>query len=361
MQPRGLRDSPAEPAVPLAEPAAPPLAPEAAAAVALQRQRPPPAGIYRSPAGEAAIRGLYASALAALPHEHEERTVPTSHGAAHVTVCGRPDAPALVVWHGMGGPAPYVLRMLAPLARRFCIYAPDLPYHSGSRSKDAVLDPHTHEHGKWALEVLQALGLVPPRHAGADDGGSTAPQPPPLAPLHVGVSFGGAVLIDVAQVAPDAIRGAALIVPAGLLPVKRLSLLLRVMLPSLLYQALPCDWTTRLALSGLVEELEDPEHYRYIPLMWRHVSRHPKLPGGYGGFTCEQLACLIAPTIAICAQHDVFWDGPAAAAAAAAALPDCEARVIPGALHLPAPHKVQLLNEWILEFFERRGLVDRAG
>jgi pimeloyl-ACP methyl ester carboxylesterase len=40
----------------------------------------------------------------------------------------------------------------------------------------------------------------------------------PPVPLHAGVSFGGAVLLDLANVAPEAIRGAALIVPGGLIP-----------------------------------------------------------------------------------------------------------------------------------------------
>ena len=57
--------------------------------------------------------------------------------------------------------------------------------------------------------MLRGLGLVPP--AGAEGG-----KAPP--PLHIGVSFGGAVLLDLAVVAPEAIRGAALVVPGGLLP-----------------------------------------------------------------------------------------------------------------------------------------------
>lgn len=84
------------------------------------------------------------------------------------------------------------------------------PVAAGSRTQDAELDINKHENGKWSLEVLRGLGLVPP--AGAE--GGKAPPPP----LHVGVSFGGAVLLDLAVVAPEAIRGAALVVPGGLLP-----------------------------------------------------------------------------------------------------------------------------------------------
>lgn len=57
--------------------------------------------------------------------------------------------------------------------------------------------------------------------AGATVAGDCAPgvgrsrgQPP----LHVGLSFGGAVLLDLAIVRPEAIRAAALVVPGSLHP-----------------------------------------------------------------------------------------------------------------------------------------------
>lgn len=77
---------------------------------------------------------------------------------------------------------------------------------AGSRSEDVrELEAANHDTGRWCLEVLQALKLV----------GPAAPAGPP--PLHIGLSFGGAALLDLAVVAPQAIRAAALVVPGGLL------------------------------------------------------------------------------------------------------------------------------------------------
>lgn len=91
---------------------------------------------------------------------------------------------------------------------------------AGSRSADAELAASTHEHGKWALEVLRALRLVPeealPASRGSSSGQASLTQQKP--PLHIGLSFGGAVVMDLAVVASGAIRGAALVVPAGLMP-----------------------------------------------------------------------------------------------------------------------------------------------
>lgn len=112
---------------------------------------------------------------------------------------------------------------------------------AGSRSDPAVLDPATHAHGRWCLEVTQSLGLLPGQGSDSGSGGGggsdtsasagiriggrsggTAGQPENtrrLPPLYVGVSLGGAMLLELAcVVAPEAVGGAALVVPGGLLP-----------------------------------------------------------------------------------------------------------------------------------------------
>lgn len=117
---------------------------------------------------------------------------------------------------------------------------------AGSRSDPAVLDSSTHAHGRWCLEVMQALGLLPEQasptgtsnpgasggSAGTSDsrasssngvGGSSIREQEPKRrqrpPLHLGVSLGGTMLLELGcVVAPEAVGGAALVVPGGLLP-----------------------------------------------------------------------------------------------------------------------------------------------
>ena len=66
-----------------------------------------------------------------------------------------------------------------------------------------LLDPGRHEYGQWCLEVMTCLGLL---------------REEALPPLQVGVSLGGVALLDLATVAPETIRAAALVVPGGLHP-----------------------------------------------------------------------------------------------------------------------------------------------
>lgn len=167
-------------------------------------------------------------------------------------------------------------------------------------------------------------------------------------PLHAGVSFGGAVLLDLANVAPEAIRGAALIVPGGLIPGSAWCMPC-LLLPSMIYRLLPCSFTAWLALVGMCDE-PVPEQLELILLEWRYVAAHSPLPGGNAGFSKAQLSRLTAPTIVIAAEKDVLWPGKAVAAAAEASLPACKTMVIPGR-HLPSRAKLAECMEEVLSFW----------
>lgn len=170
--------------------------------MAAQAQRPAPPPLYYGPAGEAALARLYDREMSRLPLPCEQLSVDTpTFGRAHVLACGPADAPPAVLWHGTAAPGPFMLSSMVQLAERFRVYVPDIPCQAGSRSEPAVLDPAAHGHGRWCAEVVQGLGLL-------------RPGAPP--PLHVGVSLGGAVLLDLAVVRPEAVRAAALVVPGCL-------------------------------------------------------------------------------------------------------------------------------------------------
>ena len=84
--------------------------------------------VYRNEAGRQQISSLYSRTLEALPFAHQELDVRTSSfGRVHVVVCGPPQAPPLMLWHGAAAPAPFMLTDCKPLAERYRIYAPDLP------------------------------------------------------------------------------------------------------------------------------------------------------------------------------------------------------------------------------------------
>ncbi|KAL4457788.1 hypothetical protein ABPG75_012653 [Micractinium tetrahymenae] len=332
----------------------------------LQAEVLQPAGLYASAAGEAALRQLYNSTAAALPLPHKERLVHTaSFGRAHVLICGPPAAPPLMLWHGATTPAPFMLAApsLAPLVQRFRIHAPDIPCHAGSRSDPAVLDPATHGHGRWCLQVVRALGLLPGSTSSGGDGTDSQggdswdacqqQLPAVEPPFHAGVSIGADMLLDLAVVAPGAIRAAALLVPARLqrgggpaaLPT---GLLLRCVLCSLL----PCAWTERLMLSCIFDEpaAGDPL-VEQVKLGIRYLRQYPPRPGVP---TDEQLRLLKAPVFLAAAELDVWGPGQASIDRARALWPPAqlETLLLRGARHVPSQQRMRQVIERIAAFFE---------
>lgn len=108
---------------------------------------------------------------------------------------------------------------------------------------------------------MQALGLL--RGSSGGDSSGTAhdrpfasqQQPPPVRPpFHAGVSIGADMLLDLAAVAPGAIRAAALVVPGRLQRGGPASIPTALLLRLALYRLLPCSWTERLMLACILDE-----------------------------------------------------------------------------------------------------------
>ncbi|PSC73157.1 Diacylglycerol O-acyltransferase 2 isoform A [Micractinium conductrix] len=295
----------------------------------------PPPELYSSAAGEAALRQLYVSTLIDLSFP-EERLVPTSFGTGSVVVCGPSDAPPLVVWHGTAAPAPDMLLEVPQLVERFRVYAPDIPCQAGSRSDPALLDPATHAYGRWAAEVVLGLGLLR----------GTRP------PVHVGVSLGALVLLDLAVVKPEAICGAALLSPGmGLEPVtgQKRRMPWQLALGFALYRWLPCAPAAWLALAPMCDEPR-----RAPPVLDNVKLAISYFPDAPGPFTDEQLRCLAGvPVLVEAPEHDVFGSAQAAVERARAVWPDCEAVLVRGAKHMPGGRGMRETNERMIKALER--------
>ena len=84
------------------------------------------AAIYKSAAGEARVRELYAQALARWPVAHEARRLATSQGETFVMVSGPAGAPALVLLHGSGTNTAMWMGDVAAWAEHFRVHAVDI-------------------------------------------------------------------------------------------------------------------------------------------------------------------------------------------------------------------------------------------
>ncbi|MCH1997471.1 alpha/beta hydrolase, partial [Achromobacter xylosoxidans] len=87
--------------------------------------------VFKSERHAEAVRQAYAAALAHWPADARRVTVPTPAGDTHVLVCGREDAPPLVLLHGAQSTAASWQRQAAAWAPHFRIYAIDLIGEAG--------------------------------------------------------------------------------------------------------------------------------------------------------------------------------------------------------------------------------------
>ncbi|MEW6279251.1 MAG: alpha/beta hydrolase [Candidatus Eremiobacterota bacterium] len=221
-------------------------------------------------------------------------------GETWVHVSPRTDLPPLVFLHGFRTCAAFweIDRQLRPLHERFQVILVDVAGQpGGSTPYCPPLDGPGYGH--WLAQVLDSLGL---------DRVSL-----------VGASFGGIAIVRLAEVAPERIVQAALVCPAGLVPVNMGS-------PrTFLYNMLPVWWPTRATVRRFLDAIvfHAPTHTLSGPPRER-LERY--LLRVLTGFRCGaelprplsdvELAHLTAPTSVLLGSHDpMFPLGPASARA----------------------------------------------
>ena len=116
--------------------------------------------IYRSAGGRRLLHDLYRRHLAALDVPMTERMAETELGDTHVMIYGRPGAMPVLCFHGEYLTGPLAMRPfiegLDP--GRVRLIVPDVPGAVGF-SPGRRLSASKGEYGRWALQVMEALGL----------------------------------------------------------------------------------------------------------------------------------------------------------------------------------------------------------
>lgn len=288
--------------------------------------------IYRSRRGKARILDLYDRGVAALGMEVEERWVETRFGDTHVLVAGPAAAPPLVAFHGGNALNPLSLGWFRPLARRWRIHAPDTVGHPG-RSAETRPDPGGDGYGLWAVDALDGLGLE-------------------RVPM-VGPSYGGGIILRLAAVAPERIERAALVVPAGLVEPRRVSLVARLALPTLAYRLASTPERLRSVSRVLFTEPPEGLWLEALAATLEEVAVERRMPKPVTG---RELAGYRGPTLVMAAENDLLFPGRDVLARAAEAIPGrVDAELLEGQRHVPSREALGRVSERILRFLESGG------
>jgi pimeloyl-ACP methyl ester carboxylesterase len=128
---------------------------------------------YKSLAGYNAIMSWYEDALDGIDIELSSRYVETRFGRTHMLVCGREDAPPLLLLPGTAGCAPLWRNQFAEFAKHFRVYALDVIGQPG-RSEANILSLLGDAPVVWLKDVLDELGIEKAHFAGNSVGGAMA-------------------------------------------------------------------------------------------------------------------------------------------------------------------------------------------
>jgi pimeloyl-ACP methyl ester carboxylesterase len=151
--------------------------------------------IYKSPAGERAVKERYQAFLKYWPVPNEQLRVPTGAGETFVIASGQPNAPPLVLLHGSGFNSVSWMGDVATWAQNFRVYAVDIIGHPGFSAP--TRPPYDSDaYAQWLDDVLTPLG--PGKYS------------------IVGISLGGWIATDFAIRRPDRVERLVLLCPGGI-------------------------------------------------------------------------------------------------------------------------------------------------
>ncbi len=283
--------------------------------------------IYRSAEAQAGIADLYRRAREALPFATSSRMVATRFGETHLLEAGPPDGQPIVIFGGGNVVGPLTLGWFAPLAQGFRLVSPDTIGQPGL-SAGVRVSGSDESLGQWALDVIDAAELQ--------------------APAAIGVSYGAGILLRLAELAPERVSRAALVVPSGMVG-SPMPAMLRLAASYGLYRLRP----SRARAASVTAMLA---HGPADDLMVESVER------SFGGTKLEtemprlarpgDLASFRSPVLVVAAEHDPLFPPARVLPAARTLFPNLvSATVLLGSGHIMSPDAATRLSARLQEFF----------
>jgi pimeloyl-ACP methyl ester carboxylesterase len=240
--------------------------------------------IYKSAAGERAVRERYIEFLSRWPIPNQQLRIPTREGETFVIACGPEDAPPLLLFHGSATNSAMWMGDVRAWAAHFRIYAVDMlgePGLSAPSRPPLASDAYA----RWLDDVMQALSLTRASIAG--------------------ISLGGWLALDYATRRPGRAESIVVLCPSG---VGRQKI-------GILFKMIPLrmlgPWGTRRLreiILGRASPDASPaaaEFAAFISLI--HENFRPRM-GKIPVFTDEALHRLSMPVMAIVGAKDVLLD-----------------------------------------------------
>lgn len=267
--------------------------------------------IYKSQLSKELVLNLYHAQLAKLDMPYHDIYVETSFGKTHVVEIGNMEGKPLLAFHGKNSTTAYNLLASRFLLEKFHVYAVDTIGQPG-KSAENMLVPIGYHYGRWAGEVISALGYEKM--------------------CCMGASFGGGILAKLMCVAPQKVEKAVLLVPAGI-ENEYTKESVKMMIPMLKYSLLKdekyvAETALYMTCSGRVlnKDLKD-----LIKNIFDNVKIQPMMPTNVDPKLLHRCK---APTLVMAADKDCLFPGRKVLVKAKRVLPDCKVHLLKGCGHI---------------------------
>ncbi len=266
--------------------------------------------IFKGESEKQKIREWSAAFRAQVPAATEDVVVSTSLGETHALVAGPKTARPLVMFHGALASSAHAMRELGPLLESRRVYAVDVVGQS-VLSQDRRVELSDDSYGRWAVEVVDALGLE-------------------QIDLY-GISWGGFVALQAARALGTRLRHLVLLAPAGFVANGVWAGLRDAGWALIVYKMFPSDARLEKVIRAIFTDV-DPDWMRYFGdalACYKTDIRAPPLAKP------EDVATVRCPTLVFGAEHDVSFPGPALLERARQLLPQAEVELLEGSRHCP--------------------------
>lgn len=240
--------------------------------------------IYKSEKGKNEILELYDKQLKRLAVPYSDKWVETSFGITHLVETGNLSGIPLLVFHGGNATTAYNLLACDFLMADFHIYAVDTIGHPG-KSAEVSLSAGNYDYGKWAGEVIDALGYES---------------------MHCfGGSFGAGIICKTMCAVPGKVKCTVLYVPSGIKNAPAINSI-NMMFPMIMYWITHKDnWLRKCMLPmAVTEENITEDIYETAKLSITHSKVKTVMPSNVDKDLMRKCE---APTLVMAAEKDCLF------------------------------------------------------
>lgn len=267
--------------------------------------------IYKSQDGKDKIIALYDSQLERLKYKHSDMWVDTRFGKTHIVKTGNESGIPLLVFHGGNSTTAYTLLTCDFLMKDFCIYAVDTIGHPG-KSAEVSLSPKNYDYGKWAGDIITALGFRSMRCFSG--------------------SFGAGIIAKMMCICPSKVERAVLYIPSGINNAPAVSSI-KMMLPMVMFWITHKDKWLRKTLMPLA--ITEDNITQDVLETSKLSIQYTKVKAGMPSNASEKLISRCsAPTLVMAAEKDCLFPAKRVLPRAKKIISSCSVYLLKGRGHM---------------------------